>query len=331
MVVRSEIDLREKLHTYHKQLGIHTLDYQSPISGMQFQGEFNVSGYHREVQQLVDGSFWGIDRCLRLQEEVDGYHSNVFHMGIYAKGTSSSDSNPLESGHFKQFQSSILDQFIDLLTSLGIDPKNLEATYLERFDIGGQSSVGRDRALKRTYRFQTDNISKLQLENRGVTCYPLRSIQNIDIHPFEMSLVGPRVEVARNGVEFATIVYDCFRIHDGELMPTNYIGGYALGVERLFSTLNEGKEFIEIFDRYSAALEKLAFYVPVARSQLHKTDALTILFGAEALLQIRGVTSISRGQKKTLAKFKKKLDIARQNLGLSEEEFNAIVDFYQLV
>ena len=79
--------LQTKLRTFHKPLSDSILEEFSPIAGNQFPGEFNVSGFHDKVLNLPDqpSSFWGVDRCLRIQETFDRTHSAIFHMGIFAK------------------------------------------------------------------------------------------------------------------------------------------------------------------------------------------------------------------------------------------------------
>src|SRR3989338_7290942 len=134
-------DLKEKLKEYNVRLGVPILNYTSPIAGNQFPGEFNVSGFHKEVQELTDKekSFWGIDTCLRLKDKIDNFHSFLFEMGIFAKGVDLQGDfrEPFKDERFTKFQEEVITQFMQLLKTFRIETKNLEATYLGSTNIGG--------------------------------------------------------------------------------------------------------------------------------------------------------------------------------------------------
>lgn len=325
-------DIHSRLKQFHKQLGCKILDYQSQIMGEQFLGEFNVSGFHREVQELAENprSFWGVDRCMRLKDCVDDVHSYVFSMGIFAKSTDlkKSFSNPFKDDRFREFQEQIINQFVDCLKSLGIKPRALEATYFGGFALEG-SNNSRDKILRRKYDFPADTNSKRTLEEYAITCYPVRSIANIDIHPIEGALVGPRVEIAYKDIEVGTIVFDCFKINNGRLVPINYVGGYAIGIERLILALSDETSLQKVITTYGTLRDKLRGYVPASDSSLQQYDVNEVIFGLEVLATITSQEKLSRGQKKVFKDFRKRFQESSNNLGLTSGHISELISLYQ--
>ncbi len=325
-------DVHNKLKEFHKQQGCEILNYQSKITGEQFPGEFNVSGFHREVQELAENprSFWGVDKCMRLKEYVNNIHAYIFSMGIFAKSIDlkNSFSDPFKDSRFKEFQEQIINQFVDCLKSLGIEAQELEATYFGGFTLGTSKNL-RDRILKRKHNFPADTVSKKALEEYGITCYPVKSLANIDIHPIERSLVGPRVEVAYRGIEIGTIVFDCFKIDNGKLVPINYIGGYAIGMGRLMLVLSNEFSLQRIIPIYKYIKDKLREYVPASDSSLLQADVNDVIFSLEVLATITQQEKLSHGQKKVFRDFRKKFYESSNNLGLTSEQISELVSLYK--
>jgi hypothetical protein len=85
--MKSLIEIQSQLAVFHRKKVDFVLTDFSDLSGDQFQGEFNVSGFHKEILDLPNKarSIWGIDKCLRIQDSPDSVHSFLFHMGIFAK------------------------------------------------------------------------------------------------------------------------------------------------------------------------------------------------------------------------------------------------------
>lgn len=330
MLNMKDENINQKLNKYHVERDIPILDYTSPIAGSNFPGEFNVSGFHNEVQELAnrEESFWGIDKCLRLKDKASGLHSLLFEMGIFAKSINlyKDFREPFKDERFAQFQKEIIPQFMQLLEYLGIEPKNLEATYLGDITFGG--SNGRDRILKRRYTFPEDKNSSNILAEFGVKCYPISSLINIDIHPIEGSLVGSRIEIAYKGIEIGTIVFDFFKIKEGKLIPINYTGGYAIGIERLLSALNENKHFLCSVPKYSKAFTILKKEFPNAESSLLRENVLTILFGTEVLAKIKEKEKLSKSQRELFRQFKKRFRESCEDIGIKEKFINRLINFY---
>ncbi len=326
------MDIHDKLREFHKQRGCKILDYQSQIMGEQFPGEFNVSGFHSEVQELAEnpGDFWGVDRCMRLKDDADATHSYIFSMGIFAKGIDlkNSFSDPFKDSRFREFQEKIINQFVDCLQSLGIKPHELEATYFNGLTIGASKNL-RDKILRKKYDFPKDTTSKRALEEYAITCYPVNSLANIDIHPFEEALVGTRVEVAYRGIEIGTIVFDCFKIKNGRLVPINYVGGYAIGIERLVLALSNEISLQKIVPAYRTTRDKLKEYVPSSDSSLLQGDVNEVIFSLEVLATITLQEKLSRGQKKVFRDFKKRFYESSTNLGLTSEQISELTSLYQ--
>ena len=75
----------------------------------------------------------------------------------------------------------------------------------------------------------------------------------MDIAPFEGALVGPRVDIYCEGVELATILFNCAKLRRGSLERINYVAGYGIGLERLLSVLSQG-DFLSVVPRYWASV-----------------------------------------------------------------------------
>ena len=323
-------NIKEKLKEYHIRLEVPILDYTSPIAGRQFPGEFNVSGFHKEVQELAnkEKSFWGIDTCLRLKDKIEEHHSFLFEMGIFAKSIDLQKDfrEPFKDNRFARFQEEIITQFILLIEYFGIKTKNLEATYLGSLTFG--DSKGRDRSLIRKYTFPEDKTAQKILDKFGVRCYPVSSLANVDIHPVEGSLVGSRIEIAYRGIEIATIVFDFFKIKEGKLIPINYVGGYAIGIERLISALNERKDFLSSVPKYVNAFTILKTELPASETFLLRKNTLMILFGSEVLASVKEIEKLSKSQKELFRQFKKKFLESCENIGIKKVSINKLIDFY---
>lgn len=316
-------NIKSKLIKFHKNLGVEILSHQSPLTGNQFQGEFNVSGFHKEILDLSKSPkrFFGIDKCMRLKEEVNLHSSYIFEMGIYAESVNLNESfsEPFKDKIFLELQNKTIKQFLALLDCLEIDKSKLEATYLGNITFG--VGIGRDRALQRKYSFQEDIESRRILEKNAIKTFPVNSIQNVDIHPVEGALVGPRVEIAYNGAEIATIVFDCFKIQNGTLIPINYIGGYAMGIERLTLTISDKKDLIEINKQFSEKLNELAKESPAIKSSLFDKEKYIVIYGLEVFNELKNINSLSEGQNKVLNNFKKMFKEALDKLGLQNRMF----------
>lgn len=215
-----------------------------------FPGTFNASGFHEEILQMKPGGKgYGIDNCIRHLDfrNPDQYHKSFFLMGIYAeriareRDTKGNFTDPSKHKQFFNFQIKIVDQFFEFISSVGVRIEEVTATFFDGCDIGkcrgdGSNNKDRDKLLIKSYTLASDmgGLSALSDRHLGHTqLFPVKSLANIDINPVEGSLVGPRVEVAVRDFEIATIVFDYYKIEQGRLIPIDYLGGYAIGMERL--------------------------------------------------------------------------------------------------
>lgn len=307
----------QKIDAFFQKLSIRKIGSFSPLANDNFPGDFNVSGFHKEVYLLVDNpsAFWGIDRCLRIQEQVDKQHSYLFHMLIYAKSVDLDNNftDPFTDERFLSFQKEIIDTFIALLRALGIDPAMLEATYFAGGEIG--SFGGRDKLLKQHYHFPADNQAKELFEGYGLKMTQISSLDNIDIRSIDEALVGSRVEVSCQGVELATLVFDCFQIKGSQLIPINYVGGFAVGTERLETLLQHSNDFLDVIPRYKSTREKLG-----GRLSKNLTPQLReAIYSKEALDEIANVPFLTKGQKELSRRLRKKSDKAKEQLNFPLE------------
>jgi len=312
------------LEDFHKDKADLILAKFSDIAGNQFEGEFNVSGFHKEILDLPNKatSLWGIDRCLRVQDLPDSIHSFLFHMGIFAKSMDLVGDyvDPFKDNRFHTLQKEILSQFLELLGIFNIDLGEVEISYLEQITFGGNTE-GRDKLLKRKYNFPTDEISKSFLANK-VRLIPVKSLENVDINPVKGAFVGPRLEIAYQGIEIGTVVFNCFKIGNGVLVPINYVAGYALGVERLVAALGD-KHFFTSIPRYEQARKILANISTTATSSLFEKEAMVVIYGAEVLAHL--TKNLSRHQNERARILRKAVKENVAALGINESVIDELV------
>ncbi len=317
-----------QLEDFHMDRANIVLTNFSNISNNQFQGEFNVSGFHKEISVLPEKvqSLWGIDRCLRIQDNPDYIHSFLFHMGIFANSIDLGENfiEPFKDPRFHQLQEKTILQFLDLLNLFNIDLGQIEISYLNGITLGGKSD-GRDKLLKRKYDFPTDNISRKILMNK-VKLFPVKSLANVDINPVEGALVGPRLEVAYRGIEIGTIVFNCFKIKRGNLTPINYVAGYAIGIERLVATLQD-KNFLTSIPRYQNARKILIKLSESADSSLFEKETLLVIYGTEVLAHLP--KELSRHQKERVRILRKKITDSLATLGLDKNTLPEMISSFK--
>ncbi len=320
--------IKSILHSYHKKKASTLIDRFSDIAGNQFAGEFNVSGFHNQILALPNNpqSIYGVDRCLRIQEVPDQLHAHLFHMAIFAKSIDLQENfvDPFRDDRFCQLQKDVISQFLEVLSLFKVNLSNVEITYLDGLTFGGVPD-GRSRLLKRKYTFPPDVCSKKLLKST-VKLFPIKTIANLDINAEEGSLVGPRLEIAYNGIEIGTIVFDCFKIQHGKLKPINYVSGYAIGIERLAAAL-ENRELIKTIPRYIQAAKLLAKSSKPAESSLFRKEVLTIIFTAEAIAMIPD--KLSEKQRERLRKLKNGTKAELTNLGIDENIFVSLISFFK--
>lgn len=316
-----------KLNRFHLKLADTHLQDFSPIAGEQFPGDFNVSGFHEEILHLNEQphAVWGIDRCIRIQDIPSDAHAYVFHMGVFAKSIDLDNEfmDPFRDERFFNLQKEVSEQFLRLMRQFDIALNDLEVTYFGGAIIGG-NNLGRDRLLCKKYKFSEDTISR-DLFKKSKT-FPIASVANIDINSIEGSLVGPRLEIAYRGNEIATIVFDCYKISDGKLKPINYVGGYAIGVERLIAALAQ-KSLIESLDRYRKAAQLLKKEVVAAGSSLFKSEVRSILFGSELLAH--SPQKLTGKRKERVNALKRELFNNALNLGVDKNIIETLINFYK--
>ncbi len=321
--------LERKLGRFHRPLVDCVFEEYSPIAGPQFPGQFNLAAFYPALLRLADrpSSHWGIDRCLRIAESIDPWHSRVFHMGVFARSIARDDvaKKPWKDDRFASFQRDILGQFFALLEALSIPASRLEVSYFGGAILGGHPD-GRDALLAKRTAWPADEISKNFLQERGVRSVAVPSIASVFIRPVEGSLVGPRLEVFFDGVELATIMFNCWRLERGELRPIHYVGAYGLGLERLLA-IRRGGDFLHAIPRYVAAREIIVRRNPAARSHVLEREVLHVLFGLEALALIP--EKISRAHAAQVLKLKAELKWFILNLGLSFREVRALFSLFR--
>ena len=320
--------LKNKLNEFHKSKCDEIFGFRDDILEGGFHGDFNVSGFHKEVLKLAEekNSFWGIDKCLRLEEKIDEFHTYLFDMGIFAKSINLNNSflEPFKDRRFETFQREIINQFFEMIKSLGLNLRDLEATYFGGCTFGA-SNDGRNKLLKREYTFPLDVLSKKMLEEERIISFSVNSISNIDINPIDGALVGPRIEIFYKGVEIATIVFDCFRIKKDILIPINYVGGYAIGIERLLTLLNNKKSILESFENYKIIIQKVSINHPAINSSQFKSERFVIAYGLEAFSKLKNLCNISEGQKKKILILKKSLNESCSSVGIKETDLVSII------
>jgi hypothetical protein len=301
----------------------------SPIAGRQFRNDFNLAGFFPTLNGLPErpSSFWGIDRCLRIEEAVDGCRSRLFHMGVFARAIDLAGrfANPARDRRFHALQRATLAQFFALVDRLGIDRTRLQATCFGGATLGGHPD-GRDRQLKRRYRLAADQVSRRVLRAAGIEAVDIAAIAGLFILPEEGSLVGPRVEVFVDDLEFATIVFPCYRVRQGALVPINYLAAYGVGLERLLA-VTTGRDFLHCVPRYRHARRLIERRVRAARSPLLLRDVSQVIFGIEALAALP--STLSPGQRQRVTAMKRELKFYILNLGLTYADVTALFRFFQ--
>jgi hypothetical protein len=305
-----------------------------------FPGTFNASGFHERILNLRPGeSGYGVDNCLRHLDLVspDNIHKAGFHMGIYAASIERSTIiDPGKDEEFFAFQAAVVGQFFSFIRAAGVRVEEVSATFFDGGQIGGNDARDRDSLLSRSYRLSTDTGGfRAMAEHIGERMFPVRSVVNIDINPVEGALVGPRIEVAVRGFEIATVVFDYFKIMNGKLMPIEYLGGYAIGMERLQAALRiDGNLYnTGIMPDAKAILDK---HVPQREGFYSVTDSplmadlvRQLLSSTEALLYISRVpeedVSSSRSRKSIVAGLIGTVRGSARKLGVEDGELAKFV------
>lgn len=320
--------LKNKLDEFHKSKCNKLLGFRDNIIGGGFHGDFNVSGFHEEILNLVkeENSFWGVDKCLRIEETADAFHSYLFSMGIFAESINLNCefSEPIKDKRFRDFQTKIINQFFEMVEWIGLNPEEMEATYLGGATLGNNLQ-GRDKILKRKYIFPLDKLSEMLLIEKGIKSFPVKSLANIDINPIDGALVGPRIEIFYKGIEIATIVFDCFRIEKNVLVPMNYVGGYAIGIERIFALLNNKQSLLDCFDNYRTVIKKISVDYPAINSAQFKSERFALAYGLEATTKLNSIGSLSDGQKKKIQVLKKALRESCSKLGVKIDYLDILI------
>jgi hypothetical protein len=291
---------------------------------------FNQSPFYQRDCRLANrvGSYSGIDRCLRINEVIDATHSRVFHVAVISRSIAARDPHrqpiAMES-HFAELQRDMLHQLFDLLESFGVHRRSLNATWFGGAELGGGGD-SRDRKLNRRQKFPEDRVSAAALKRAGISATGIGTIANFDIAPFEGALVGPRVEVHHGKVELATAVFDYARVRRGRLDPINFVAGYGIGVERLFSVLG-GSDFLNCVPRYRAAQVILEKHSRAARSPIMAKDVLQVLFGLEALAHLP--IQLSGANEALVRQMKVEMKPSIHNLGLSFDQVTALFHWFR--
>jgi hypothetical protein len=310
--------LRAKLGIFHRSRVARIIKSHSPLNRDLIPGEFNVSGFQRDILDLSDtpSSFWGVDRCLRIREKIDANHSLVFHMGIFACAVDLGGDfrDPWSDTRFHALQLKVLDQFFALFGFLGIRRKRLEASYFAGM-----------RLTSPRYDFPPDRISKTFLNRRGIRSVPVASIANLHVGR-EGGLAGPRVEVACDGLEIGNVLFGCLRLRKGKLQPVNYVAMYAVGLERLLSIINRG-DLLTSIERHVRCRRLIARKVRPAGSPLFEREVLSLMFGAEALAAIPD--QISTRQRRLVRRMGMEMKPSMLHLGLSGRDVGELVAFYR--
>ncbi len=303
----------ESFLEYHSKFGGDCL-LPSPLCNDSFPSTFNASGFHEQIINLHRGGrsfpadgrkLYGVDACARHVDvnSDDEMHKIYFHMAIYAesirrgKDHRGDFTNPAEDQQFFDFQEKVTGQFFDYITSEGLDMDNIYITFFGGGTVGGGKKDGissRDDLLGATYDFSRDDggvAAALKYVDRS-RLTPVHSIENIDINSVTGSLVGPRMEVSYGNFEIATVVFDYYEVtEEGKLNPINYLGGYAIGIERLLAAKTGG----DLYNRGVVAKgEKILSHVlenedgclPVVKAPLMKPRVRQLLSTTEALLHI---------------------------------------------
>jgi len=326
--VRRSPPLARRLAGFHRQSVDRRLTDFSPLAGRQFKHDFNLSGFFTQLNALPDSpsSFWGIDRCLRIDEAVDGHHSRLFHMGVFARAIDLQGRfiTPARDARFHALQRATLMQLLELFDHLGVDRARLQATCFGGATLGGHPD-GRDRRLTRRYRLPPDHVSRRVLREAGVKVIEIAAPAGMYILPEADTLIGPRVEVFFDDLECATVIFPCFREHRGTLARINYMAAYAVGIERLMSAMT-GQDFFECVPRYQGAMRILRRRLREAWSPLLRLEAANIVFGIEVLAALPDELT-PRQQRRVIA-MKRDLKFYLLNLGLTYSDVVALYRWF---
>jgi hypothetical protein len=321
--------LRRALDAFHRPAAARVIDAFSPIAGPQFRDEFNLAGHWTAWHALgtTPSSLWGIDRCLRIRETVDHYHSRLFHMAVYARSIAPSRpaAAPWHDAQFHALQRATLDQFLALVDVLGIDRSRLQASCFGGTTVGGHPD-GVDRLLRRSYRLPPDRTSLAALRRGGVAPIVVPAIVNLFLQPYDGSLIGPRLEFFCDGLEFATIVFACARVRRGAIEPCHYVGAYGLGVERVLSSLTR-RDFLHSVPRYDRARRMLERRLRDAGVPALRREVTHILFGLEALSVLPA--RLSPARHRLVREMEHELKRYILNLGLTYAEVQRLYRFFR--
>jgi hypothetical protein len=328
-MLRSVRGIQRQLDAFHRAKVERCLREHSPIAGPQFRNDFNLAGFYPELNALADtpSSFWGIDRCLRIREAVDRHHSRVFHMGVFVRSIDLKKefANPWQDPRFHRLQNATLAQFFAMLDLIGIDTARMHVSCFGGATIGDRPD-GRDRALRRRYRFPEDRVSSTFLRRRNIKTVVVPTIASLFIQPMEGSLVGPRLEVFHDDLEFATIMFDCFRIRRGALERINYVAAYGVGLERVLAVIT-GADFLHCIPRYVRARQLIERRIQAAGSFVLEREVAHVLYGLETLAAVP--ERLSRAQRELVTRMKAELKFYILNLGLPYRDVLKLFRFFQ--
>lgn len=279
-----------RLKSFHKRRVGRGLSSVSPIVSPKY-GVFNVSPFLDKIIDLADhaSSFWGVDRCLRIDEAIDGFHSRIFHLAAFARsiGSHGQIHDRWLNQQFVRLREHILKQLLALFAWFQVDRPRLQATYFGGLKLGGYPDR-LDRMLKGSYRLPEDNVSARVLRQHEIEAIPVATVANLrilQIAPRSKSLVAMAVEFHLDGIEVATGFFGCDRVKNGLLQGGNYVAGYAIGIERLTSAL-AGKDFLDVVPRYKRAHSIIERRTKAARLPVMAQDVREVLFGLEALAHL---------------------------------------------
>lgn len=321
--------LRRALDAFHRPAAARVLRKFSPIAGPQFHDAFNLAGHWTAWHALADtpSSLYGVDRCLRIHETVDPYHSRVFHMAVFGRSIARVDTAiaPWHDPRFHALQRETLDQFLSMVDAFGIDRSRLLASCFAGTTIGRHPD-GSDRRLRQSLRLPADRASLDTLRHHGVRAVPVPAIGSLFIQPTEISLLGPRLEFFCDDLEFATIVFANSRIRRGTLEPCHYSGAYAVGMERMLSVLTQ-RDFLHAVPRYARARRILERRLADTGSPALRQEVSHVLFGLEALAAVP--ERLSLRHRALVRRLKAELKPYILKLGITYREIVALFEFFQ--
>ena len=172
--------LLERLTLFHRSKVKEIPGRFSPIVSR--LSDFNHSPYYDRDCRLADcpSSYWGIDRCLRISETVDAFHSRIFYGGAFSCSVDSKPPSPapLSDIRFAELQRAVFVQFFSLIDWLGVPRNLLEGTFFGGAELGGQGD-GRDSGLKKRRSFPRDNISAQMLRQFGIRATSVPTISHM--------------------------------------------------------------------------------------------------------------------------------------------------------